>query len=149
MKRRKNNNFMVMLPYLIVLVVILAALFFMNFKKNEIHEIKTGELIQEIKNEKVTELTVTPKSGESVYIVTGKLKDIYIDSKLTKEERENQPIVVDSSGEIIWIPGLKKSKFDKAITENYDIILWYNWFNAKFYRGRRIWKEEKTIIILW
>ncbi len=55
-----------------------------------------------------------------------KLKDIYIDSKLTKEERENQPIVVDSSGEIIWIPGLKKSKFDKAITENYDIILWYN-----------------------
>ena len=55
-----------------------------------------------------------------------KLKDIYIDSKLTKDERENQPIVVDSSGEIIWIPGLKKSKFDKAITENYDIILWYN-----------------------
>ena len=76
MKRRKNNNsFMVMLPYLIVLIVILTALFFMNFKKNEVHEIKTGELIQEIKDEKVTELTVTPKSGESVYIVTGKLKD--------------------------------------------------------------------------
>ncbi|MBQ4030358.1 MAG: tRNA lysidine(34) synthetase TilS [Bacilli bacterium] len=55
-----------------------------------------------------------------------KLKDIYINAKLSKEERENQPIVVDSSGEIVWLPGLKKSKFDKANAENYDIILWYN-----------------------
>jgi len=55
-----------------------------------------------------------------------KLKDIYINSKLSKEERECQPVVVDSSGEIIWLPGLKKSKFDKANNENYDIILWYN-----------------------
>ena len=55
-----------------------------------------------------------------------KLKDIYINSKLSKEERESQPVVIDSSGEIIWLPGLKKSKFDKAINENYDIILWYN-----------------------
>ena len=52
MKRRKNNNnFMVMLPYLIVLIVILTALFFMNMKKPEVHDIKTGELIQEIKEE--------------------------------------------------------------------------------------------------
>ena len=76
MKRRKNNNnFMVMLPYLIVLIVILAALFFLNGNRVEVHDIKTGELIQEIKDEQVTELTITPKSGESVYIVTGKLKE--------------------------------------------------------------------------
>ena len=74
-KRKNNNNFMVMLPYLMVLVVILAALFFMNGRRNEVHEIKTGELIQEIKDEEVSEITITPKSGESVYIVTGKLKD--------------------------------------------------------------------------
>ncbi len=55
-----------------------------------------------------------------------KLKDIFIDSKLTKEERETQPVVVDSDNNIIWLPGLKKSQFDKAKTENYDIILWYN-----------------------
>jgi tRNA(Ile)-lysidine synthase len=55
-----------------------------------------------------------------------KLKDIFIDSKLTKEERDNQPVVVDSDNNIIWLPGLKKSQFDKAKTENYDIILWYN-----------------------
>lgn len=55
-----------------------------------------------------------------------KIKDIFINSKLSKEEREKQPIVVDGKGEIVWIPGLKKSKFDKAKNEKYDIILWYN-----------------------
>ena len=55
-----------------------------------------------------------------------KVKNIFIENKLSKEERETQPIVVDSRGEIIWLPGLKKSKFDKANKENYDIILWYN-----------------------
>ena len=55
-----------------------------------------------------------------------KIKDIFIDSKLSKSKRDNQPIVVDSKGNIIWLPGLKKSKFDKAKNENYDIILWYN-----------------------
>ncbi len=55
-----------------------------------------------------------------------KLKDIFIDCKLPKEDRDTQPIVVDSNGEILWIPGLKKSKFDKANNEIYDIILKYN-----------------------
>lgn len=55
-----------------------------------------------------------------------KIKDIFIDLKLEKENRDTQPIVVDSVGNIIWLPGLKKSKFDKAKSENYDIILWYN-----------------------
>ena len=55
-----------------------------------------------------------------------KIKDIFIDSKLTKSERISQPILVDSEDNILWLPGLKKSKFDKAITENYDIILKYD-----------------------
>ena len=55
-----------------------------------------------------------------------KIKDIFIDSKLSKEERNKQPIVVDSNNEILWLPGLKKSKFDKANSENYDIIIRYN-----------------------
>ena len=55
-----------------------------------------------------------------------KIKDIFIDSKLPQEKRDTQPIVVDSNGTIIWLPGLKKSKFDKSKNENYDIILWYN-----------------------
>ena len=55
-----------------------------------------------------------------------KVKDIFIDEKVTKEERDLYPIVVDSNGNILWIPGIKKSKFDASKEENYDIILWYN-----------------------
>ena len=72
----------------------------------------------------------TRKDGDKMTIKNmtspKKIKDIYIDNKLSKEERDSQPLVVDNKGEIIWIPGIKKSKFDKAKNENYDIILWYN-----------------------
>lgn len=72
----------------------------------------------------------TRKDGDKMVVKnmtsSKKLKDIFINCKLSKEERDMQPIVVDSGGEIIWLPGLKKSKFDKSKGENYDIILWYN-----------------------
>ena len=54
-----------------------------------------------------------------------KVKDILIDEKISLSDRELWPIVVDSKGEIVFIPGLKKSKFDKKKTESYDIILKY------------------------
>ncbi len=55
-----------------------------------------------------------------------KVKDIFIDCKIPTKERNSYPIVTDSENNILWIPGLKKSKFDKEKEENYDIILWYN-----------------------
>ena len=54
-----------------------------------------------------------------------KLKDIFIDEKISKEKRESWPILVDDNDTILWVPGLKKSKFDKEIYENYDIIIKY------------------------
>lgn len=54
-----------------------------------------------------------------------KLKDIFIDSKVPIHERDLWPVVVDSKDEVVWIPGLKKSKFDKSKTEKYDIIIKY------------------------
>jgi tRNA(Ile)-lysidine synthase len=55
-----------------------------------------------------------------------KIKNIFIDEKISKEDRDMYQIVVDNNDEILWIPGIKKSKFDKSNDENYDIILWYN-----------------------
>ncbi len=52
-----------------------------------------------------------------------KLKDIYIDSKIDIDERKVYPILVDSFDNILWIPGIKKSKFAKDKDEKYDIIL--------------------------
>lgn len=52
-----------------------------------------------------------------------KLSDIFIDSKIS--DRSSFPVVTDSLGNILWLPGLKKSKFCKTKDEKYDIILLY------------------------
>ncbi len=57
---------------------------------------------------------------------TKKVKDIFIDSKIPKRDRDLWPIVTDSKGKIVWIPGIKKSIFDKTKNDNYDIILKYS-----------------------
>ena len=54
-----------------------------------------------------------------------KVKDIFIDKKISLASRDIWPIVTDSKGEIVWIPGVKKSIFDKKNKENCDIILKY------------------------
>ena len=54
-----------------------------------------------------------------------KIKDIFIDEKIPKEERISYPILTDNKDNILWIPGLKKSEFDKSKTKNYDIIVKY------------------------
>ena len=54
-----------------------------------------------------------------------KIKKIFIDCKIPIDKRDNYPIVVDSNNIIIWLPGLKKSKFDRKNNGKYDIILKY------------------------
>ncbi len=54
-----------------------------------------------------------------------KVKDIFIDKKVSISSRDSWPILVDSSGKVLWIPGIKKSIFDKKKSESYDIILKY------------------------
>ena len=71
----------------------------------------------------------TRKPGDSMAVkgLNGhkKIKDIFIDKKIPIDERNEWPIVIDSLGNIVWIPGIKKSKFDKSKKEKYDIILKY------------------------
>ena len=55
-----------------------------------------------------------------------KVKDIFIDKKISIYQRDLWPIVLDSSGKVVWIPGIKKSIFDKKKSESYDIILKYS-----------------------
>ena len=71
----------------------------------------------------------TRKLGDKISVkgMNGKkkVKDIFIESKIDKSKRDIWPIVVDSMDNILWIPGLKKSKFDKPKSEKCDIILKY------------------------
>ena len=54
-----------------------------------------------------------------------KVKEIFIEKKINLDDRDLWPIVTDSANKIVWIPGLKKSKFDKQKNESYDIIMKY------------------------
>ena len=69
----------------------------------------------------------TRKDGDRMSIKnmegTKKIKDIFIDKKVAPSLREEWPIIVDSNNIIVWLPGLKKSKFDNE--KKYDIILEY------------------------
>jgi len=71
----------------------------------------------------------TRKDGDKMTIKgmigNKKINDIFINEKISTNERDLWPVVVDNEENIVWLPGLKKSKFDKQKTENYDIILRY------------------------
>lgn len=54
-----------------------------------------------------------------------KVKDIFIDKKISLVDRELWPVVVDSKGVIVWLPGIKKSKFNRKKSEKSDIIIRY------------------------
>ncbi len=54
-----------------------------------------------------------------------KVKDIFIDKKIALSKRDSWPIVVDSKNNVVWIPGVIKSQFDKKKTDDYDIVLKY------------------------
>ena len=66
-----------------------------------------------------------------------KIKDIFIDSKIPKEKRDNYPILVDSNDNILWIPFIKKSKYNVKKDEFCDIIL------TSHKEGEKLNEEEK------
>ncbi len=72
----------------------------------------------------------TRKDGDSMKVLnmsgTKKVNDILIDCKVPSSKRDEIPIVTDDNGEIIWIPGIKKSHFDRLKSGKYDIIFKYN-----------------------
>ncbi|MED3574080.1 tRNA lysidine(34) synthetase TilS [Cytobacillus praedii] len=52
-----------------------------------------------------------------------KVKDIFIDNKVPLQERNSWPIVTDSNGQILWVPGLKKSRSSTGQQSNANFIL--------------------------
>lgn len=67
----------------------------------------------------------TRKNGDRIKTLNGgtkKVKDIFIDKKIPLDKRDSWPIVVDSTDKIVWIPKLKKSKFNRLKSDTCDII---------------------------
>ena len=71
------------------------------------------------------------KEGDYIELkgINGKklISDIFIDCKISRANRSSYPVVVDSNNEIIWIPKLKKSKYDSKNHEKCDIIIKCVW----------------------
>ena len=71
----------------------------------------------------------TRKNGDKIKVkgMEGrkKVNNIFTNEKIKKEDRDLWPIVCDNNDNIVWLPGLKKSEFDKDKNEEYDIILRY------------------------
>ena len=67
------------------------------------------------------------KSGDYIYILglngKKKVKEIFIEEKIPKDKREKYPLLVDADDNILWIPNIKKSKYNVKKNEIYDIIL--------------------------
>jgi len=60
--------------------------------------------------------------GDKIMTASGtkKLKDLFIDLKLPMNERNSLPILLDASGNILWIPGIKFAN----ITKNGDKVIY-------------------------
>ena len=101
-----------------------------KIKKVEKKEGKSNYILR--LNSKDIELPIKVRSrqnGDRISVKnlkgTKKVKDIYIDEKIPVEKRREIPIVTDSNDTILWLPGVKKSKFDVESNGIYDIILSY------------------------
>lgn len=96
---------------------------------NDIEEISNYVIKLNTKDIKLPLHIRTKQDGDKIKIkgLNGrkKIKDIFIDEKIPQEERKIYPILTDDKNNILWIPGLKKSEFDKSKTKNYDIIIKY------------------------
>ena len=69
-----NNKMKNSLPYVILFGVIAFVLLTLGLHGSDVKELTSGELLKELKNNNVTEITITPNSNESVYYVEGKLE---------------------------------------------------------------------------
>lgn len=61
---------------------------------------------------------------------TKKLKGIFIDKKIPRQERTTWPVVVDQAGEIVWLPGLKKSVRESEHTQNETSFIYLEYKKA-------------------
>ncbi len=86
---------------------------------NDILRIKSSDVVMPLR-------VRTRKNGDKITIKnmhgTKKVSDVLINSKIPRRKRDSWPIVVDSMDNIIWIPKVKKTKYNRRNDEDCDII---------------------------
>ena len=74
MKQKKTDYLKSSMPYIILAIVIIGVSGYLNLAKYKVNELTTGELFNHMYELEVSEITITPKSSENIYIVEGKLE---------------------------------------------------------------------------
>ncbi|MFP7737867.1 tRNA lysidine(34) synthetase TilS [Priestia aryabhattai] len=97
---------------------------------NKVEDIKGNDIFlldeaHDLKSLKVR----TRKNGDKMRVkgMKGhkKVKDIFIDEKIPLHFRDHWPVVEDSQGTILWLPGLKKSAYELHTHKSRYVILYY------------------------
>ncbi|WP_249931541.1 tRNA lysidine(34) synthetase TilS [Rossellomorea marisflavi] len=69
----------------------------------------------------------TRESGDRMKVKgmegTKKLKTLFIDEKIPLHLRDRWPVVTDSEGRILWVPGLRKSVYDTGEGREDSLVL--------------------------
>jgi len=96
-----------LVPYVFLFVFIIACLLLFNSFNNKVNELTYNEFIKELNEDKIEEITITPKIRTETYQIVGKMKDY--------EENESFIIYLPMSDEFL-------SKIENAQdTMNFDL----------------------------
>ena len=74
-KNNTNNAIKSFVMYGLLLVVMICAVYFYGASKYVSHDFTYDEFLTEVTKGNVEEIEITPKSGSSIYIIEGRLKD--------------------------------------------------------------------------
>lgn len=88
--------------------------------------IKSNYLIRLNKSDVILPLHIrNRKVGDKIQLKNGtkSVGEILSEAKISFLQRDEYPMLTDDDGKILWIPGVKKSKYDRNINDSYDIIV--------------------------
>ena len=74
MNIKKTKNSMNFMPYILLAIVVICSYLFLNNIGTKVNNLDYTELITQINEGKVTEISVTPKSSAGVYVINGKIE---------------------------------------------------------------------------
>lgn len=116
-------------PYELVIPELGAALYFeiAQGEKSIVSErVEKHEVWLDIKNISFPLTVRSRQPGDRIKLLglngTKKIKELFIDLKIPPSQRERIPLVVDAAGEVLWIPGVRRSA-SHSVHANTECIL--------------------------
>ena len=120
MKIKKNKNNMNLMPYMLLAVVIISTYFLLNSMGTNVNELTYTELMTQISQGKVEEISVTPRSASDVYIISGKLEGYKDNETFTVTAPLTDTVISDLYKEA------GKQSLDVQTNTNPDNSAWIN-----------------------